>query len=243
MAYAVELDGISMKYNLYSENINSLKEYVLKLIKGVLRYNEFIALSNINLRIEQGEIFGIIGANGSGKSTLLKLISGIYKPAEGSLLIRGRIAPLIELGAGFDYELTARENIYMNGAILGYTKYFVQKRETEILKFAELEEFKDIPIKNFSSGMLARLGFAIATIVDPDILVVDEILAVGDLRFQEKCETRIKEIIDNGTTVILVSHNLTQVKRLCDRVLWLDKGQMKCIGSADLVCETYRTQQ
>jgi len=243
MTYAVELHEIGMKYNLSSERIDSLKEYFLRLIKGTLLYDEFTALSHINLNVEQGEVLGIIGANGSGKSTLLKLISGILKPAEGNRRIAGKIAPLIELGAGFDFELTARENIYLNGAILGYDREIVRKKEEEILNFSELEGFADIPIKNFSSGMTARLGFAIATIVDPEILVVDEILSVGDLRFKEKCEFRIKEIMDRGTTVILVSHDLPQVTRLCDRVLWLDKGKMKQIGKAEEICEIYRNNQ
>ena len=243
MTYTVELHNLGMKYNLSSERINSLKEYLLRFIKGTLHYDEFTALSNINLQIAQGEVLGIIGANGSGKSTLLKLISGIYKPAEGKLVVHGNIAPLIELGAGFDFELTALENIYLNSAILGYARDFIKDSVSHILQFAELQEFKDVPIKNFSSGMVARLGFAIATVIRPDILIIDEILVVGDLRFQEKCEARITEFIDSGVTVIIVSHDLFQVERLCDHVLWLDKGKMRALGSAKDICTEYKAQQ
>lgn len=237
----IELNNITMKFNLSKEKIDSIKEYFVKFLKRQLMYTEFTALSDISLTVKKGEVIGIVGLNGSGKSTLLKIISGILKPTSGSVKVCGNISPLIELGAGFDHDLTARENIFLNGYVLGYTKDQIKEKFDEIVEFSELENFLDVPIKNFSSGMIARLGFAIATIVRPDILIVDEILSVGDFKFQEKCEKRIAEMMSGGTTVIIVSHSIEQIERLCDRVLWLEKGVCRAIGNTAEICEMYKT--
>ena len=242
MSTAIEVKNVSMKFNMSKEKIDSIKEYFVKLVKGKLLYTEFYALTDISFEIKKGEVFGIVGLNGSGKSTLLKVISGILKPSTGSAVVHGSISPLIELGSGFDPNLTARENIYLNGYVLGYTKAYIDKNFNSIVEFSELEGFLDVPIKNFSSGMVARLGFAIATIVKPDILIVDEILAVGDYKFQEKCEKRIQDMMSGGTTVIIVSHSITQIERLCTRVLWLEKGKMKMIGETTNVCNAYKNE-
>ena len=236
---AVKLKNVSMHFNICSEQINSLKEYFLKILKGKLFYKDFIAVSNLSVEIKKGEIFGIVGTNGSGKSTLLKIISGILTPTSGTVEINGKIAPLIELGAGFDGDLTARENIYLNGAVLGFEKDFIEGKFNDIVDFAELWDFLDMPLKNYSSGMIARIAFSIATIVKPDILIVDEILSVGDFLFQKKCENRIKELMDGGTTVIIVSHSIEQIKSMCDRALWLEKSQTRMIGPANEICDAY----
>ncbi|MEI8216428.1 MAG: ABC transporter ATP-binding protein [Eubacteriales bacterium] len=236
---AVEIKNVTMHFNMSKEKIDSLKEYVIKFLKGQLHYDEFTALDNISFEIQKGEVFGIIGFNGAGKSTLLKIISGILKPSLGMAKTYGSIAPLIELGAGFDMELTARENIFLNASILGYSKKFIISSFEEIVEFAELREFLDVPMKNYSSGMVARIGFGIATVINPDILIIDEILSVGDFLFQQKCENRIKEIMDNGTTIIIVSHSIDQIRRLCDRVILLDRGKIKMIGATKEVCENY----
>ena len=237
---AVEVKNVTMKFNMSKEKIDSIKEYFVKLVKGNLLYTEFTALDSVSFDVKKGEVFGIVGLNGSGKSTLLKVVSGILKPSTGQAKVFGNISPLIELGAGFDPDLTARENIYLNGYVLGHTKKYIDEKFDSIVEFAELEEFLDVPIKNFSSGMVARLGFSIATIVKPDILIVDEILSVGDYKFQEKCEKRIKEMMAGGTTVIIVSHSITQIERLCNTVLLLEKGKMKMIGDTNEVCNAYR---
>ncbi|MGL5973140.1 MAG: ABC transporter ATP-binding protein [Oscillospiraceae bacterium] len=237
---AVDIQDVTMVFNLNKENIDSLKEYFIKFIKKQLFFNEFIAVDNISLNIKKGEIMGFIGLNGSGKSTLLKIIAGVYKPTKGSISVNGNIAPLIELGSGFDFELTARENIYLNGAVLGYSKKFIDNVFNDIVDFTELHEFLDVPIKNYSSGMVARVGFAIATLVKPDILIADEILSVGDFLFQQKCEKRIRQLMADGTTVILVSHDITQIERLCDRVAWLEKGKLKMLGSTKEICDIYK---
>lgn len=228
-----------MHFNMSKEKIENLKDYLIKLVKRQLFFEDFIALRDISLNIEAGDVFGIIGLNGSGKSTLLKIISGILKPTTGSVRVRGSLAPLIELGAGFDLELTARENIFLNGSILGFPRKMMEEKFDEIVEFSEMAQFLDVPMKNYSSGMVARIGFAIATITKPDILIVDEILAVGDFLFQKKCEERIQHLMSGGTTVIIVSHTLDQIRRLCKRVLWLEKGHMKMIGETDLVCDSY----
>ena len=235
----VEVDNVSMLYNISREKTDNLKEYVIRTLKGRLVIDEFWALRNVSLQMKRGESLGIIGLNGSGKSTLLKLIAGVLQPAKGKITVKGSIAPLIELGAGFDYDLTARENIYLNGAILGHSRAKMNAGFDEIISFSELENFVDIPIKNFSSGMVARLGFAIATISRPDILIADEILSVGDMKFQKKCETRISEIVDNGASVIYVSHAVETVKKICTKVAWLHKGELVRFGDADSVCEAY----
>ena len=239
---AVKIDNLSMKFRINNERVDSIKEFFIRLVRRKLTYRTFFALKDIDLSIEKGEIFGIIGLNGSGKSTLLKIISGIYKPTSGKVAASGTISPLIELGAGFEDELTARENIFLNGSILGYSKKFMTGIFDEIVDFAELQGFLDAPIKNFSSGMRARLGFSIATVVKPDILIVDEILAVGDIRFQEKSEKRINELFDGDTTVIIVSHSIEQIERLCSRALWLKDGKQAMLGQAKDVCGAYKAE-
>lgn len=236
----IEVDDVSMRFNLNKENIFSLKEYFIKLVKRQLNFEEFWALKGVSVQVRRGEILGIVGLNGAGKSTILKVIAGVLKPTKGRVEIGGTIAPLIELGAGFDTELTARENIYLNSAILGYSRKFIEGKFNDIVEFSELYDFLDVPIKNFSSGMVARLGFAIATVVEPQILIVDEILAVGDFKFQEKCENRIQKMFDAGTTVIIVSHSIEQIEKLCTKVLWLEHGSMKMLGDTMEVCGAYK---
>lgn len=238
--YSIVAEHVSMHFNVASERLESLKEYFIKLVKRQLFFKDFIAVNDISFEIKKGEVFGIVGTNGSGKSTTLKLISGILKPTSGKIQINGNIAPLIELGAGFDGELTARENIYLNGAVLGYSKKYIDDHFDQIVDFAELRDFLDMPIKNYSSGMVARIAFAIATVITPDILIVDEILSVGDFLFQEKCEKRINELMEGGTTIVIVSHTIAQIERLCDRVMWIDKGNLKMIGDTAEVCEAYK---
>ena len=235
----IKVSNATVRFNKATESYNGLKEYVIRMLKGELMFQEFLALKDINLEIKRGESWGLIGSNGSGKSTLLKLICGILKPYKGSVEVKGTIAPLIELGAGFDGELTARENIFLNGALLGHKKSFMQQYFDEIIEFSELQDFVDVPIKNFSSGMSARLGFAVATIVKPDILIVDEVLAVGDHAFQEKCKKRMEEMLKGGTTLLFVSHSAEQVKELCENVVWIDKGVVKRSGKATEVISFY----
>lgn len=235
----IEIEDITVRFNMASERIDNLKEYIIKLLKRELMFQEFLALKHVSLTIRKGEAWGLIGTNGSGKSTLLKLICGILKPYKGKVTVSGSIAPLIELGAGFDPELTARENIFLNGAVLGYDEIFMQEHFEEIVAFAELQNFLDMPIKNYSSGMAARLGFAIATMVKTDILICDEVLAVGDFAFQQKCEIRMRELLSGGTTLLYVSHDIQSVKRLCDHAVWLEKGDVVMQGNAITVCEEY----
>lgn len=241
--YAIEVNDVTMVFNIASEQLNSLKEYFIKIAKHELFFEEFKALKNISFKIKRGETVGLVGTNGSGKSTMLKVIAGVLEPTSGNCVVRGNIAPLIELGAGFDYELTARENIYLNGALLGYTKEFLDSKMEEIIEFAELEDFMDMPLKNYSSGMTARIAFAIATITEPDVLIVDETLSVGDVFFQKKCEKRIKHFVDSGdVTVLLVSHSMDQVERICERAIWIEKGDMRMDGPVEDVCQAYREQ-
>lgn len=235
----IDVSHVSMHFNLMVEKVDSLKEYVVKLLKGKLLFNDFTALNDVSFQVKKGEIVGLVGFNGAGKSTMLKILAGVLTPTEGSVRVIGSVAPLIEVGAGFDPELTARENIYLNGAILGHSKEFMDSKFDEIIDFAELKDFVDVPVKNFSSGMYARLGFAIATMVKPDILIVDEVLSVGDYKFQEKCERRIQKMIDDGVTIILVSHDIGMIERLCTEVIWLEHGQIKDIDSAEKVCAEY----
>lgn len=238
--YAVEVNDVSMRFNLEREKVNSLKEYLIRLLKKDMNFDEFYALQNVTFKIERGDSFAILGANGSGKSTILKIISGIFKPTKGEVSIHGSVAPLIELGAGFDMELTGEENVYLNGAILGYSKRFIEEKFDEIIDFAELHEFVNVPLKNYSSGMIARLGFSIATLVKPDILIVDEILSVGDYAFQNKCEKRMQEMISGGnTTLILVSHSIDQVKKICKNAIWINKGNLIASGPVEPVCKQY----
>lgn len=240
---AVELRNIEMHFNMSKEKLESLKEYFLKLVKRQLYFEDFVALDNISFDIKKGDVFGIVGLNGCGKSTTLKIISGILEPTKGTVNTYGTVAPLIELGAGFDMDLTARENIYLNGSVLGYSKKFMDEKFDEIVEFSELQDFLDVPMKNYSSGMVARIGFAIATVTTPDILIVDEILAVGDFLFQQKCEERINSMINDDTTVIIVSHSIGQIERLCKHCMWLEKGKVKMIGEAQEVCDAYKKFQ
>lgn len=241
--YAVEVNDVTMIFNMASESLTNLKEYFIKLIRHELFFKEFRALKDISFKVRRGEVVGLVGTNGSGKSTMLKIIAGVLEPSEGECIVRGNIAPLIELGAGFDPELTARENIHLNGSLLGYTKEFIDDNLEGIIEFAELRDFMDMPLKNFSSGMTARIAFAIATITEPDILIVDETLSVGDVFFQEKCERRIQHFIESGdVTVLFVSHSIEQVERICQRAIWIEKGDLRMDGPVDEVCEAYRNQ-
>ena len=235
----IEANQVSVRFNLAKERTDSIKEYILKLIRGKLNYTPFEALKNVSFQIRKGESVGIVGGNGAGKSTLLKCISGIYRPTSGSVHTRGLIAPLIELGAGFDGDLTARENIFLNGAVMGLDKKFVEEKFDEIVAFSELEDFLDVAIKNFSSGMTARLGFSLASIIEPEILIVDEILGVGDAAFQKKCSRKMEELLRGQATMLLVSHDIGQVRALCSRALWLRHGQLIMDGSANEVCDEY----
>ena len=237
----IEVKNVSMRFNLATEKTDTIKEYVVKLLKHQLMFNEFYALKNVSLTVNKGEAVALIGANGSGKSTLLKCIAGVLYPTVGSIEVRGSIAPLIELGAGFDMDLTARENIYLNGALFGHDRAFMDKHFKSIVDFAELWEFIDVPVKNFSSGMVARLGFSIATEVHADILVVDEILSVGDYRFQEKCKERMNDMLKGGTTLIFVSHSEEQVKNLCQKAVWLDHGNKMCFLPVEEAFKMYRS--
>lgn len=241
--YSIEVEDVSMIFNMASEVLTNLKEYFIMAMKHELFFKEFRALNHVSFKVSQGEVVGLVGTNGSGKSTMLKCIAGVLEPSEGSITVRGNIAPLIELGAGFDPELTARENIYLNGALLGYTKEFIDSHLQDIIDFAELQDFMDMPLKNYSSGMVARIAFAIATVTEPDVLIVDETLSVGDVFFQEKCEARIKSFIDSGhVTVLFVSHSIEQVERICTRAVWIEKGQQRMDGPVEEVCRAYRAQ-
>ena len=235
----IDVDHVTIRFNMASQKIDNLKEYVVKLLKRELLFQEFLAVKDVSFQVKAGEAWGLIGTNGSGKSTMLKAISGILKPYKGSITVNGRVAPLIELGAGFDQEMTARENIFLNGCVLGHSEKFMKEHFDEIVDFAEIHQFLDSPLKNFSSGMRARLGFSIATMVKPDILIVDEILSVGDIKFRQKCEKRMKELLGGGTTLLYVSHSTEEVKRLCDHAIWIDHGEMRMIGSAEEVCDAY----
>lgn len=235
----IEVNNVTMRFNLAEEKTDSIKEYFVKLLSGKLHYNEFVALKNVSFAIERGDAVALIGQNGSGKSTTLKVVAGVMYPSEGTVSVKGTIAPLIELGAGFDPELTARENIYLNGAILGFNRAFMNEHFDDIVEFAELQEFLDVPLKNFSSGMTARLGFAIATMVRTDILIVDEVLAVGDVRFQEKCKHKIAELLAQGTTLLFVSHSAEQVKEVCKKAIWLDHGVIQAYGETNEVYAKY----
>ena len=236
---AISVRNVSMMFNLTKNKTTGLKEYMIRAMKRQLFYEEFWALRDISLEVERGEVFGVMGLNGAGKSTLLKIIAGVFKPTSGTVTVRGELAPLLELGAGFDPEFSARDNVYMNGAMYGYAPKYMEERYNEIIEFAELREFEDVAMKNFSSGMRARLGFAVATSVSPDILIVDEILGVGDYKFRAKCEKRIADMIGKGITVLLVSHTIGQVRNMCSRAVLLEKGSISAIGSVDEVCEIY----
>lgn len=238
----IEVKNVTMKFKMSEEPLNSLKEIVTRKLKGKLKYKEYHALDNVSFEVEKGKTLGLIGTNGAGKSTTLKVISGILKPTEGKVITRGNVVPMLELGAGFDLELTGRENIYLNGAILGYTKEYLESKFEEIVDFSEIREFIDQPIRNYSSGMMAKLAFSIASVVQPEILIVDEILSVGDDKFQKKSRNRMKELMSGGATVLFVSHNMEQIEELCDKVIWLDHGRVKMFGDTKEVCEAYRNR-
>ena len=239
----IQVEDVSMRFNLAQEKTETLKEYTVKLLKHQLFFNEFYALRDISFKIEPGESVALIGRNGSGKSTMLKLIAGVMYPTRGTVAVNGEIAPLIELGAGFDMDLTARENIYLNGTVLGFSPKYLDEKFDEIVEFSELQNFLDVPLKNYSSGMVARIGFAIATITKPDILIADEVLSVGDFLFQQKCEKRMQELMAGGTTVILVSHSIEQIERMCSKVAWLSHGHLKMNGDTATVCAAYKATQ
>ena len=234
----LRVDNVSMKFNLSSEKVDSIKEYFIKLVRREIHHDEFWALQNINFSLEKGDRLGILGLNGAGKSTLLKVIAGVFKPTEGSVTKHGRLAPLLELGAGFDMQYTGAENIYLYGAVLGYSKEFIDSKYDEIVAFSELEKFINVPLKNYSSGMKSRLGFA--TVVEPEILILDEVLSVGDAKFRKKSEKKVTDMFDKGVTVLFVSHSLEQVKRICNKALILDHGQMKAFGDIEEVAEIYK---
>lgn len=232
-----------MKFKMSNEPLNSLKEVFTKAISGKLHFNEFVALDNISFDVYKSETIGLIGANGAGKSTTLKLISGILKPTKGSIVTKGNIVPMLELGAGFDLELSGRENIYLNGAILGYSEEYLDSKYQEIVDFSEIGDFIDMPIRNYSSGMMARLAFSIASVIQPEILIVDEILSVGDARFREKSYQRMKELMSGGATVLFVSHDLSKIEEMCNRVVWLDHGKIVMCGPTAEVCQAYLLSQ
>ena len=236
---AIEVDNVSMKFNLSREKVDSLKDYIFKTIKREIQYNEFWALKNVSFSVEKGDRVGILGLNGAGKSTLLKVISGVFKPTEGHVDKHGKMVPLLELGAGFDPQYTGKENIYLYGAMLGYTKKFIDSKYDEIVEFSELQKFMDVPVKNYSSGMKSRLGFSIATVVEPKILILDEVLSVGDAKFRKKSEKKIMSMFDSGVTVLFVSHSLEQVQRLCNKAMILEKGKLIAYADIDPISEQY----
>ena len=236
---AMKIENVSMKFNLSSEKVDNIKEYVIKMIKKELMFQEFWALRDISFEVQKGDRVGIMGLNGAGKSTLLKVISGVLKATQGTVTTNGKIAPLLELGAGFDKEYTGRENIYLYGAVLGYSKEFIDSKFDEIVKFSGLKKFLDVPLKNYSSGMKSRLGFSIATIVEPEILILDEVLSVGDAKFRKKSEKKILSMMDKGVTVLFVSHSLEQVKRICTKAMILENGSIRSIGDIDTVSAEY----
>lgn len=236
---AIIVDNVSMKFNLSKEKVDSLKDYIIKSIKKEIKYNEFWALQNVSFTVEKGDRVGILGLNGAGKSTLLKVIAGVFKPTEGSVTKHGKMVPLLELGAGFDQQYTGKENIYLYGAMLGYSKEFIDEKYEEIVKFSELKDFIDVPIKNYSSGMKSRLGFSIATVVSPKILILDEVLSVGDAKFRKKSEKKVLSMFDSGVTVLFVSHSLAQVQRICNKAMILEKGKLIAYGDIDTISKQY----
>ena len=241
----INLKNVGMRFNLGVEKDNSLKMVFIRLFDRSKRQkkSEFWALRHINFHVDKGDVVGLIGSNGAGKSTLLKVVSGVMKPTEGTVEVNGAISPMIELGAGFDGELTARENIYLNGAILGYSREFIDAKFDEIVEFSELKDFLDVPVKNFSSGMVAKLAFSISTVVDPEILIVDEILSVGDIKFQEKSKNKMMSMINGRTTVLYVSHSIGSIEELCNKVIWLDHGEIVMMGDTKKVCKAYYEKQ
>jgi len=237
---AIKLEHVGMRFNLSKEKVDSMKEYFIKLLKRELKFDEFWALKDVSFVANKGDRIGVLGLNGAGKSTLMKVIAGVFRPTEGTVTRNGVIAPMIELGAGFDKQYTGAENIYLYGAVLGHSRKFMEEKFDEIVEFSELKEFIDVPLKNYSSGMRARLGFAIATVVKPDILILDEVLSVGDAKFRKKSEKKLMDMMDTGVTVLFVSHNLDQVKRICNKAMILEKGKLLEYGDIDTVAEKYQ---
>ena len=235
----IEIKDVSMRFRMVNDKVSGLKEYVVQMMKGKIQYNEFEALKHVSFHVNKGEVVGLVGHNGAGKSTMLKVLSGIYKPTEGSVTVQGNIAPMLELGSGFDFDLTGRENIYLNGAILGYSKEFLDGKYNEIVEFSEIGQFIDVPLRNYSSGMIARLAFSIATVVVPEVLIVDEVLSVGDANFQAKSRARMMELMNGGTTVLFVSHSLQQIREMCQHVVWLEHGRVRMFGETKEVCDAY----
>lgn len=235
----VKVQNVSIYYKMMRDKVKSVKEYFVQLMKGQIQYDFFRALNDVSFEVEKGEVMGVIGRNGAGKSTMLKVISGILKPTSGSVELGGNVVPMLELGSGFDYDLSGRENIFLNGAVLGYSEKFLKDKYDEILEFSELRDFIDIPIRNYSSGMVMRLAFSVASLVNPEILIVDEILAVGDSAFQAKSKAKMLELMSGGTTVLFTSHSIAQIKEMCDRVVWLEHGAVMDIGVPDIVCDKY----
>jgi hypothetical protein len=239
METMIEVRDVSMRFRMANDRISSIKEYAIARLRGKLKYNEFEALKHVSFDVKRGEVMGLIGHNGAGKSTLLKVISGILKPTEGSVIVRGNVAPMLELGSGFDFDMTGRENIFLNGAILGYSEDFLKSKYDEIVAFSEIGPFIDMPLRNYSSGMVARLAFSVATVVVPEVLIVDEVLAVGDADFQEKSRKRMMELMSGGTTVLFVSHSMEQIRQMCNRVVWLERGRVTMFGNVQTLCEEY----
>ena len=244
MQPVIEVRKVSMRFRMANDRVSGIKEYVIQRLSGKLKYTEFEALKDVSFTVNKGEVVGLIGHNGAGKSTILKVISGILRPSEGSVTVRGNIVPMLELGSGFDMDLTGNEYIFLNGAILGYSEEFLKSKYQEIVDFSELSpEFLNMPLRNYSSGMLSRLAFSVATVVEPEVLIVDEVLAVGDADFQKKSMKRMMELMGGGTTVLFVSHNIEQIKKMCNRVVWLDHGRVVEAGSSEAVCVHYCSPQ
>ena len=235
----IEVNHVSLCYRMSAERVSGMKEFLVQALQGKLQYKEFWALQDVDFSIEKGEVLGLVGANGAGKSTMLKVISGILKPTEGSVIVRGNVAPMLELGSGFDFDMTGRENIFLNGAILGYSEEFLKSKYEDIVAFSEIGPFIDMPLRNYSSGMVARLAFSVATVVVPEVLIVDEVLAVGDAEFQEKSRKRMMELMSGGTTVLFVSHSMDQIRQMCNRVVWLERGSVRIFDKAQLACDAY----
>ena len=238
-ARVIEVSDVTMRFRIANDRINSFKEFIVKSLRRQITYRDFYALRHVSFDVRRGEVVGLIGRNGAGKSTLLKVISGILKPTQGRVTVYGNVAPMLELGSGFDMDMTGRENIYLNGAILGYTKEFLDEKYPGIVEFSGIEDFIDVPLRNYSSGMIARLAFSIATVVQPEILIVDEVLSVGDADFRKKSLNRMMELMSGGTTVLYVSHDLQSIRKMCTRVVWLDHGEVKMFGDTQTVCDAY----
>lgn len=236
----IQVNNITVRYKIANDRVSSLKEFVIKKIKKSITEKDFLALDNVSFTVKKGDVVGVVGRNGAGKSTLLKVVSGIQKPASGNIVLNGRVVPMLELGAGFDMELSGKENVYLNGAVLGYSKEFLDEKYNDILEFSELGDFINMPVRNYSSGMVARLAFSIASMVNPEILIVDEVLSVGDENFQRKSKNRMIELMSGGSTVLFVSHNIKQIEEICNKAVWLEHGKVVMTGPSDVVCAEYK---